>query len=270
MEKSLMKSTEFASFCGTTRDTILWYDKKGLLKPSVTGENGYRYYSAKQIFDYDIISTFKQTGNTLSEIADFLKSSDYQRLSGVLSSKMDQLSAQIELLQEQKRFLENVNRSVALAMDSTPGKPELVFLEEEHLAVTEVPPGISAAQEAPEEYAREHFLKYHDVPGVYRYPLGTILSADVLNGEIPTLQKYFYQASVGASCPLQVRPAGQYVRIIHQGEYKHTQKTLAAAANFMKSNGLTQIGDIYEYDVLAFFLADNEKNSACMFLLPVQ
>ena len=48
MDKHLFKTAEFAALCGVKKDTLLHYDHIGLLKPQRVGENGYRYYSARQ------------------------------------------------------------------------------------------------------------------------------------------------------------------------------------------------------------------------------
>lgn len=87
MEDKMLKLSEFAEFCGTTRDTLLWYDKMGILKPAVVGENGYRYYSPKQFFDYDLISTLKQTGNSIREIAEYNREHSYAELRELFSGK---------------------------------------------------------------------------------------------------------------------------------------------------------------------------------------
>ncbi len=64
----LMTISRFAELCGTTRQTLQYYDKMGLLHPAYTGKQGYRYYSAMQRYDFQIISTLKQSGCSLEEI----------------------------------------------------------------------------------------------------------------------------------------------------------------------------------------------------------
>ena len=54
---------EFARICHTTRETLLHYDRKGLLKPAYVAENGYRRYSMKQYFDFDLICLLKEGGS---------------------------------------------------------------------------------------------------------------------------------------------------------------------------------------------------------------
>ena len=72
MEKHRFKTAEFAALCGVKKDTLLHYDHIGLLKPQWVGENGYRYYSARQIPTYDLIATLRRLGTPLAEIRSYL------------------------------------------------------------------------------------------------------------------------------------------------------------------------------------------------------
>ena len=49
--KKYLKINEFAKLCHTTKDTLLHYDQKDLLKPEYTAENKYRYYSIEQFLN---------------------------------------------------------------------------------------------------------------------------------------------------------------------------------------------------------------------------
>ncbi len=42
----------FATLCNTTKETLRHYSNIGILKPEKIGENGYRYYSPAQFFDF--------------------------------------------------------------------------------------------------------------------------------------------------------------------------------------------------------------------------
>ena len=59
---------QFAALCGTTKETLFHYDRIGILKPACVGENGYRYYTAVQFYDFDLIRTMKYTGSSLEDI----------------------------------------------------------------------------------------------------------------------------------------------------------------------------------------------------------
>ena len=65
---------EIAKLSGLSKQTILFYDKKGILKPDyVDPDNGYRYYSADQLDFLDNISMLKEIGLSLDEIRTFME-----------------------------------------------------------------------------------------------------------------------------------------------------------------------------------------------------
>jgi len=43
-ENGMFSISDFAKYSRTTRDTLLHYDRIGLLSPATRGENNYRYY----------------------------------------------------------------------------------------------------------------------------------------------------------------------------------------------------------------------------------
>jgi DNA-binding transcriptional MerR regulator len=67
----LYRIGEFAQFCGLSVKTLRYYDEIGLLKPVKVDEfTGYRYYSASQLDDVELIKMFKSCSFSLDEIVE--------------------------------------------------------------------------------------------------------------------------------------------------------------------------------------------------------
>jgi len=66
--KDIFSITDFAKFSRTTRDTLLHYDRIGLLSPQSRGDNKYRYYSTGQLAMVNLIRTCQALGMSLAEI----------------------------------------------------------------------------------------------------------------------------------------------------------------------------------------------------------
>jgi len=60
-ENRLFTVNEFADYSRTTKDTLIHYDKIGLLTPALRGENNYRYYSGGQLAVVNVIRIFART-----------------------------------------------------------------------------------------------------------------------------------------------------------------------------------------------------------------
>lgn len=269
MAEHYMKTAEFAAFCGTTKDTLFWYDRQGILKPAIVGENGYRYYSSRQFFDYSTIATLRQSGNSLKDIAAFQQEHSYPRLLELFSAKSADLTEQIQILTRMKHLVDTIQENLLMAEKASFDTPELVHLEKEHLSTTEIPEGYGWYEKEPEEYIYAHIRRHQKVPGINEYPLGTILSADSLHSDRPEEIAYFYTAQKDAMPDLLTKPSGTYVRIFHRGYYGNITDSLKIASAYMEEQNLKICGPIYEYDCLTYLL-DTDADSIQMLLIPVE
>ena len=57
---------------GISRDTIRYYEKRGLLKTKERRDNNYREYGEEDLARLNLVSTMKGCGFTLSELAEIL------------------------------------------------------------------------------------------------------------------------------------------------------------------------------------------------------
>ena len=65
---------ELAKYQNISKQTLIYYDKIGLFLPAyVDPENGYRYYTAKQIDYLDTILIMKEMGFSLNAIRQRMK-----------------------------------------------------------------------------------------------------------------------------------------------------------------------------------------------------
>jgi len=269
MTEKYMTAAEFAAFCGVTKDTLLWYDKQGILKPAAKGANGYRYYSSRQFFDLSTIMTLKQTGNSLKEILAFQQEHSYEELQKRFAEKSGQLDTQLRELTRMKCLVDAIRENLALAGQFPMDTPELIRQDTEYLAITQIPEGYGWFEKEPGEYVFAHIRAYQGMDGVSQYPLGTILAGAGLNSSAPEEIAYFYPAEPGVCPGLWEKPAGLYVRIFYRGNYGRITNALKLAADYMKQNGLFIHGPIYEYDCVTY-LAKSEEDHVQMLLIPVE
>lgn len=59
---------DFARLCNTTRDTLRYYDKMGVLIPRKNNINGYKYYSSKQVTSFFFINLFSTFGCPIKDL----------------------------------------------------------------------------------------------------------------------------------------------------------------------------------------------------------
>ena len=69
MNNDLMLIGEIAEFFGVSRKALRLYEEKGIIKPvKVDAANGYRYYSAEQVQQLNVLLELKVLGFSLDEI----------------------------------------------------------------------------------------------------------------------------------------------------------------------------------------------------------
>ncbi len=94
---SLLKITEFSRLCKCSVYTLRYYDKIGILKPSIIDtESGYRLYDVHQLNDYNKIKDFQSIGFSILEINSFSSKTDNEILK-MIDKKVEMLQAKLEL-----------------------------------------------------------------------------------------------------------------------------------------------------------------------------
>lgn len=168
---------EFARICGTTRDTLRYYEKHKVLIPWKNPENGYHYYSYAQIGSFYFISTLRSADLSIKEIRDYL-------LLGNHTSFLPYINVQIDALKQQRLELDRKIRqlSVVLTLDS------VIHLSDFGVpVVSDFPPDIRfhiAPISSDHAYSlsdiaqdiQDHIHLFPDMAG--SFPAGTAMDAD--------------------------------------------------------------------------------------------
>ncbi|MFW5720093.1 MAG: MerR family transcriptional regulator [Candidatus Dojkabacteria bacterium] len=103
MSHHLLTAGEFARLARTTKRTVLFYDKKGLLTPVQVNDSGYRLYAPEQIIDFQVILLLRKLSFSLEEIAVYL--GDTHSLQDLFQLKKARVQEEIKRLQ---LMLENI------------------------------------------------------------------------------------------------------------------------------------------------------------------
>ncbi len=117
--QNLFMIGELASIFNETTETFRYYDRIGLLKPYLTKENGYRYYSLDQ---FEIISTIlylRSIGTPIDRIKTLLHSQSKSQVSRELQNQRQKLREQINHLSQLE---EQANHMIHRFDDFTSGK----------------------------------------------------------------------------------------------------------------------------------------------------
>lgn len=73
MDNFYVSPTEFASISGVSRQTLIFYEKKGIFLPAYKNEKGYRFYLMSQLDIIATIQSLQKIGLSLEEIKDYIE-----------------------------------------------------------------------------------------------------------------------------------------------------------------------------------------------------
>jgi MerR family Zn(II)-responsive transcriptional regulator of zntA len=109
-----MKISELAKHAGISAHTLRYYEKEGLLRPSLRTANNYRDYSEEDLLAAKFIKRCKESGFSLDETAKLLAIKDDKRqhicaeAKNIPTHKIQQITQQIEQLQQMQSTLKNL------------------------------------------------------------------------------------------------------------------------------------------------------------------
>lgn len=89
------RTGEMLNYLGVSRDTLRFYEERGLLNPGKNKENNYRGYDLYDIYKIMIIDFYKRRGMTIHQIQEILNQSDVQDMQTLLESKRIELEGMI-------------------------------------------------------------------------------------------------------------------------------------------------------------------------------
>lgn len=112
MEK-LYSTGEFAKIAGVTLRTIRYYDKIGLLKPTLILNNGYRKYCNNDLITLQKILSLKELGFSLEEIHPLIQDNDKDSFKKSIKLQTNLINQKIQKLTALKESLKATEKILA-------------------------------------------------------------------------------------------------------------------------------------------------------------
>lgn len=130
LHHGLLSISDFAAYCGTTRQTLQYYDRIGLLKPIQLGEQGYRYYHPLQSHEVRMIRSFQGSGSSLDEVKEILNFSSLDDLEDWVSLKQEAFAQELKRIKREMEFLSRYRAFLGIARDNPLDVPSLFSISQ--------------------------------------------------------------------------------------------------------------------------------------------
>lgn len=270
MTKIYFSTGEFAKLCGVKKDTLFHYDHIGILKPEHLGENGYRYYSAKQLRTFDMISSLKHLGMSLKEMKDYLDARSPEDFLSLLEKQKEIVKREQERLSAVSHLLEQTLESTKLG--SSAQLEEIVLEKQKKSHYLSVP---VAAYENFDEgdflLSTRKLLELVSAHGSYSPLLGDIIRRESLYAGKFTEDFYY--------CPvpyekgnknLKTKPSGTYATMYYKGSYEDLPSAYEDFFRRVEASDFEICGDLYEEDLLQYMAVEKSTDYVMKFSIMVK
>ncbi|MDY0259218.1 MAG: MerR family transcriptional regulator [Desulfovibrio sp.] len=265
-----LSTGEFARLCRTRKDTLLFYDKEGLLKPRLVSENGYRRYSIGQFYEFDMVTMLKETGSSLKEIRAFMQEPDPAGLLTHLEEKKRLLHRERMRMAAREKMLEATIDFGHEALNARYDVLDLVEMPEERLEMTPVSEEDQATEEGSIEIFVKLFEKYEAQGRPVPMPLGVMMEKKKIASRSYLVDYFFCGASRETRREnLFIRPAGLYARFYHKGDTPNHADAYSRMVDDIERRGWVINGHVYGYDMASYIVSTNPMEYVAKYCVPV-
>ncbi len=246
---------QLASLFGVSVQTLRYYDQIGLFCPAGRDPgNGYRYYSADQVFELMDLLSFREMGLRLDDIRRNQSLADLEASRVLLEDKLDDLDRQMMTLERLKKRLV-----------SKIGRLEKVRELEGEAGIDLV----RYSQRRARSFFRMCLGKGDDREELTPRKTGEFVPEKVLEGELIFSADFGHVLNAGEAVPQEVTvfllldaesdvrpdrvfPAGTYATTVHRGTFESPGEIRAyrRLAAFLQSRGLPVEGPTLEFNLV--------------------
>lgn len=257
MDKGYMKTGEFAKMCGVKKATIVHYAKIGILEPEMIAENGYAYYSTRQLYDFELIHVLKGMKVPLEEIRDYMenKSGDAQACRKILAKKLKELHEYQKELNALERIVSNTIKDIDEYENTKIGIIEEIQKDDDTpLYIYKMPYRTADEAFIMSMEARES-IRY--VSDSFRYEnvnvVEVVMQKHIMDGSFQKTFGGFVARKDSIEDPTKVMsmPAGTYLTVAGAKGGEGIVDLYRLLKNYADENGYEVIGNGYERDVLS-------------------
>ncbi len=276
--KDLFKIGEIAELFHLNIKTLRYYDEIDLVKPeTVDPGTGYRYYSTRQFEQINTILYLRELGVPLSEIRDFLRGRETEKMEKILKSQIDQVEKKQKELENIKKKLTARIISIQDAKEGKLNAPEIKRFPVRQALLLRC----SMKPDSDFEYPIRLLAK--DVPAASVF-LGKIgLSIDATNIQRGRFYEYNYifllLDDTETEEPNDYRgkehetvsfKGGSYAVIRFRGTHSDAEKNYRRLMLFVKKEGYEPAGHSLEITLIDAGFTTDEKQYVTEIQLPVK
>lgn len=272
-EERYLSIGEMSEIHNLSRQTLIYYDRIDLFKPKIVDDNGYRYYSSKQIPILREICFLKAIGIRLEDIKEHIYHRNLNTAMSLLKYHKEFLEKEIEKLKYAKESIEN---RLNIYEKATLYNDELYFPIMEYFAerkVIFVPFENELNKEELHFTMMKAWKKLSDYGSLPSNGFGTIILQDSIGKEniFEGAGSYIVVSDDTIRDKyVKILPAGKYI-CMYKYAMPYEADHLYNLLNWVNKNNYEIVGDIVDACILdTTFYGDKQNADFCQLQIPVR
>lgn len=266
--KKLYKIGDISKLYGISNDILRYYEKIGLLIPDVRGENGYRYYSEKQLWKLNNIRSLRSLGVGLNEIIDFLHTRSIKKTDEMIDFQLKRidenlkellrLKEELELKKENIRYFENF---------SDYETPRIKFFPKRYILLKRG--NFRDESEINLELKKLKRKSEEDNDFIFtESEIGTVIKLE--EWEKNNYSNYIETFVITNEVRENFLSEGGYLTYFFRGDYIEVDKHYKKIKDFMKENNYRACGNIIELYHIEMHITENKDEYVTEIQIPLE
>ncbi|ATD54502.1 MerR family transcriptional regulator [Clostridium chauvoei] len=249
--KDYYKIGEISKIYGIGRDSLMYYEEIGILKP-IRDTNGYRLYSITDIWKLNLIKELRVLNFPMSKIKDYLNDRSINSTQKMLNEEIRLIDEKIEVLNKQKINISKRLKAIEeVVEESYIDKIEVIHIKKRKALKLNA----NISRDAEVDFLVKKLQKKYEEKFYLlgNYHIGAIYNLDKLKGNIFNEYKsVFCFLEDGDEEYNLVLNEGKYITYSYRGAYSSNERHIKKLFEFIKQNNFEVINDpieIYKIDV---------------------
>lgn len=245
-----------------SRQTLIFYDRIGLFCPAyVDPDNGYRYYSVKQLDQLDTILIMKRIGFSLEEIRTHMQHYTIENSLAALRKQLTVIGSQLRELQMIKSRVEHrclqLEHAAAVRDGGCAVTEELLEAQTILLQPVEAPGSLEQVSLATKECFVRSFREQLPV----FFQSGAVVPWEgIRQGRYTEASHVFLPIERGTHAPgVAELPEGRCVCTYHIGDYPSIGAAYRRLLAYCGERGLQIVSDAYEFAINDYLSTGDES-----------
>ncbi|WP_462332690.1 MerR family transcriptional regulator [Schwartzia sp. (in: firmicutes)] len=260
--QSYYTAGELAKMFNLSKQTLLYYDRIGLLQPEFVSENGYRNYSLHQYLTLEVITNLRKLDISISAIQKYLENRSPEALRALLEKKDKKCQEIIEQNENVRKDIKSMFEQLDSLEETCLDQITLDYRHSKNLYISKISSGVGhmgtiyiLANHNLTVFSEHHFKERS---------VGWIIDKEsFLNETSGGAKAYFSSVSINYYDENEhyfETPVGFYVTLRFKGTFHKNKRKLAKKfSDFMKRNNLRPISDLYVQPLKNYWMCTSQN-----------